>query len=66
MKKKIALGVLMAGVMLGAWAAEERFYQIHISQNEGPSYCGQVWPGSQFNGVRQGSGPYYYIACIKY
>ncbi|NVE00533.1 hypothetical protein [Massilia sp. BJB1822] len=66
MKKRFALGVLMAGVMLGAFAAETRYYQIHGSQNVGPEYCAEVWPGSQFNGLRQGSGPYYYISCIKY
>ncbi|AKU21752.1 hypothetical protein MJ904_15940 [Massilia sp. MB5] len=65
MKKKFALGALMAGIMLSAFAAETRYFRLHYSQNVGPEYCEQVWPGSHFNGFRQDAAPYYYISCVK-
>ncbi|WP_148715541.1 hypothetical protein [Chitinolyticbacter meiyuanensis] len=64
--KRFALGVLLSGLMLNAFAAETRYYEIHGSQTVGPEYCNQVWPGSQYNGLRMGFGGSYFISCIKY
>ncbi|WP_156970730.1 hypothetical protein [Andreprevotia chitinilytica] len=66
MKKLFALGVLLCGVMLNVSASEVRYYLVSGNSNAGgQSYCDAVWPGSQYFGVRMGSGPYYYVACTK-
>ncbi|KAF0813689.1 hypothetical protein IGB42_02042 [Andreprevotia sp. IGB-42] len=66
MKKFVALGVLFFGVMLNASASEVQYFRIYGNQIVGPDYCSQEWPGSTFNGLRQGMGDYYFISCIKY
>ncbi|WP_338849106.1 hypothetical protein V8J88_09140 [Massilia sp. W12] len=67
MKKLFAAAcLLLAGSAMPAFAAETRYYQIWGGAEVGPEYCNQVWPGSQFNGLRQGFGGYYFISCIKY
>ncbi|SMC20752.1 hypothetical protein SAMN02745857_01038 [Andreprevotia lacus DSM 23236] len=64
MKKCFALGLLLlCGLMSNASAMEIRYYQVYTGG--GQSYCDWVWPGSEYFGVRQGSGPYYYVACKK-
>ncbi|MBV1775947.1 hypothetical protein KSF73_09485 [Burkholderiaceae bacterium DAT-1] len=66
MKKAILLASMLFASTLSASAAETRYYSIWGNQQVGPEYCNQVWPGSQYNGVRMGFGGYYYISCIKY
>ncbi|SMC25721.1 hypothetical protein SAMN02745857_02252 [Andreprevotia lacus DSM 23236] len=67
MKKFVALGVLFCGMLMNASASESRYYQVSGNVTvDGPSFCQSAWPGSTYNGLRQGSGPYYYVACIKY
>ncbi|SMC20757.1 hypothetical protein SAMN02745857_01039 [Andreprevotia lacus DSM 23236] len=62
MKKFIALGLLLCGMMSNAFA-ETRYYE--VTSGGGQSYCDAVWPGSQYNGVRQGWNNFYFVACMK-